>query len=64
MTTTSISDLTSGSLTGDGIFDKLMEATTIRLDDAFRKNRILLPITLLSLMRGLLLLCSKRSPTY
>lgn len=40
MTTTVISDLTSGSINGEGIFDKLMEATTIRLDDAFHKNRI------------------------
>ncbi len=35
-----IEDLTSGLLTGDGVFDKLMEASQLRLEDAFNKGRI------------------------
>jgi hypothetical protein len=35
-----IQDLTSGTIDGDGVFDKLMEASSIRLEQAFLKNRI------------------------
>ncbi len=40
MSEINIDDLTSGLLNGDGVFDKLMEASQIRLEDAFTRNRI------------------------
>lgn len=35
-----ITDLTEGTLTGNGIFDKLMAAVGVHLDDQYAKNRI------------------------
>ena len=35
-----ITDLTEGSLTGNGVFDKLMAAVNAHIDDQYNKNRI------------------------
>ena len=35
-----INDLTRGSLTGDGVFDKIMATIAVRLDKEYEKNRI------------------------
>ena len=40
MAAINVSDLTKGTVSGDGIFDKLMQATKAHLDDEYSKNRI------------------------